>query len=152
MREVNRIQDLRDLVGQEIGVSEWETIDQCRIDKFADVTGDHQWIHVDVERAQRDLSGGSTIAHGLLCLSLLPKLMNQILHIGSVRSKLNYGYNRIRFTNMVPEGSRIRARQVLKAVEPFKGDGFQVINEVTLEIEGQSRPACIAETMTIIYP
>lgn len=152
MREVDGIKDLYGLVGQEIGVSEWVTIDQERIDKFADATGDHQWIHVDVERARKEMPGGCTIAHGYLTLSLIPMLMSQIISYKNVSSRVNYGSNKVRFTNMVKCGSRVRGRHVLKAVEPFKSNGVQMINEVTVEIEGEERPACIAETISIAYP
>lgn len=152
MREVNCIKDLYGLVGQEIGVSEWVTIDQDRIDKFADATGDHQWIHVDVERARKEMPDGATIAHGYLTLSLIPMLMSQIISFKDVSSRVNYGSNKVRFTNTVKCGSRVRARHVLKTLEPFKNNGVQMINEVKIEIERQERPACIAETITIIYP
>lgn len=152
MREVEEIEELRNLVGTELGVSDWVLVDQARVDKFADATGDHQWIHVDVARARREMPGGRTIAHGYLTLSLLPMLMAQILRIKQVSSRVNYGSNRIRFTNTVPTGSRVRARQKLKSFESVKNNGFQIISEVTIEIEGQDRPACIAETITIAYP
>jgi acyl dehydratase len=152
MREIENIGDLQNLVGTEIGVSDWIVIDQERVNKFADATGDHQWIHVDVERASREMPGGSTIAHGYLTLSLIPLLMSRIMQIKNVSSRVNYGSNRVRFTNMVVTGSRVRARLVLKGVEPFKNNGVQITNEVTIEIEGQERPACIAETVTIAYP
>ena len=151
MKEVS-FNDLKGLVGQEIGVSEWVMIDQDRIDKFADATGDHQWIHVDVERAKNEMPGGRTIAHGYLTLSLIPMLMSQIITYKDVSSRVNYGSNKVRFTNMVTSGSRVRARHILKAVEPVKNNGLQMINEVTIEIEGQDRPACIAETISIAYP
>ena len=141
--------DLASLVGQEIGVSDWVQIDQDRVNTFADATGDHQWIHVDVERATK-LMGG-TIAHGYLTLSLIPMLGAQILAMEGVSRGINYGSNKVRFTNMVPVGSRVRARQKLLAVEP-KGGGMQLTNEMTIEIEGKDRPACIAETISLIYP
>jgi acyl dehydratase len=152
MREIESIEELKGLVGTEIGVSDWIVIDQERVDRFADATGDHQWIHVDVERARREMPGGSTIAHGYLTLSLLPMLMSRIMSIKHVSSRVNYGSNRVRFTNTVKTGSRVRARQVLKSVEPFKNNGVQITNEVTIEIEGEERPACIAETITVAYP
>jgi acyl dehydratase len=138
------------LAGQEIGASEWVTIDQARINTFADATGDHQWIHVDVERAKKEMPGGKTIAHGYLTLSLLPMLAAQIMRITGVTRGINYGSNKVRFTNMVPVGSRVRAKQKLLSVEPRAG-GLQLINEMTIEIEGQDRPACIAETISLIY-
>ena len=143
--------DIAKHVGEEIGVSEWVKIDQDRVNKFADATGDHQWIHVDVERAKRELPTKGTIAHGYLTLSLIPMLASQILHIDGVSRGINYGSNKIRFINMVPTGSRVRARQKLVSAEPKSG-GLQLTNEVTIEIEGQDRPACVAETIGLVYP
>ncbi|MDZ4869801.1 MAG: MaoC family dehydratase [Alphaproteobacteria bacterium] len=143
--------DIAKHVGEEMGVSEWVKIDQDRVNKFADATGDHQWIHVDVERAKKELPTGGTIAHGYLTLSLIPMLASQISRIDGVSRGINYGSNKVRFTNMVPTGSRVRARQKLLAAEP-KGPGMQMTNEVTIEIEGQDRPACIAETISLVYP
>lgn len=142
--------ELPGLAGQEIGTSNWALIDQDRINKFADATGDHQWIHVDVERAKAELPGGKTIAHGYLTLSLIPMLSADILRITGVTRGINYGSNKVRFTNMVPVGSRVRARQKLLSAEP-KAGGLQLTNEITIEIEGQSRPACIAETISLVY-
>jgi acyl dehydratase len=138
------------LAGQEIGVSDWVEIDQDRINRFADATGDHQWIHVDVERAKKEMPGGKTIAHGYLTLSLIPWLTGGMLRIDGVTRGINYGSNKIRFTNMVPVGSKVRARQKLLATEP-KAGGMQLTNEVTIEIDGQQRPACVAETISLIY-
>lgn len=143
-------EELPTLAGQELGTSDWVLIDQDRINKFADATGDHQWIHVDVERAKKEMPGGKTIAHGYLTLSLIPMLGAQILRITGVSRGINYGSNKIRFTNMVPVGSRVRARQRLLAVEP-KAGGLQLTNEVAIEIEGEARPACIAETISLVY-
>jgi len=141
---------LASLAGQEIGVSDWLQIDQARINQFADATGDHQWIHVDVERAKREMPGGKTIAHGYLTLSLIPGLTGGMLRVEGVTRGINYGSNKVRFTNMVPVRSRVRARQKLVAVEARSG-GMQLTNEVTIEIEGQQRPACVAETISLIY-
>jgi acyl dehydratase len=149
MRTVS-FDELPTLVGQEIGVSDWVQIDQDRINKFADATGDHQWIHIDMERAKKELPGGKTIAHGYLTLSLLPMLAAGIMRVTNVSRGINYGSNKLRFTNMVPVGSKVRARQKLLSVEPKSG-GLQLINEMTIEIEGQDRPACIAETIGLIY-
>lgn len=140
--------DLESLVGQEIGVSDWHTIDQDRVNMFADATGDHQWIHVDVERATEAL--GSPIVHGYLTLSLLPMLGPEVLRVNGVTRGINYGANKVRFTNMVPVGSKLRMRQTCKEVNE-KAGGKQMISECTIEIEGQDRPACIAETITILY-
>lgn len=142
--------DLASLAGQEIGVSEWVQIDQDRINKFADATGDHQWIHVDVERAKKEMPGGKTIAHGYLTLSLIPMLGSQIMRVTGVSRGINYGSNKLRFTNTVPVGSKVRARQKLIGIEPRAG-GLQMTNEMTIEIEGQDRPACVAETISLIY-
>ncbi|WP_439815931.1 MaoC family dehydratase [Zavarzinia sp. CC-PAN008] len=144
--------EVRNLVGQEVGASEWLLIDQDRINKFAEATGDHQWIHVDPARAAKELPTGKTIAHGFLTLSLLPVLMGEIMKINGVSRGINYGSNRVRFTNMVPVGSRVRARQTVKAVDEVKGGGQQITNEVTVEIEGQDRPALVAESITVVYP
>ncbi len=142
--------DVATLAGQETGVSGWVTVDQDRINKFADATGDHQWIHVDVERAKQFMPGGKTIAHGYLTLSLIPMLAAQTLQVTGVTRGINYGSNKVRFTSMVPVDSRVRARQKLLSVEPRAG-GLQLINEITIEIEGQDRAACIAETISLIY-
>jgi acyl dehydratase len=143
--------DIQKHVGEEMGVSDWVTVDQARVNKFADATGDHQWIHIDVERAKREMPTGGTIAHGYLTLSLIPMLSSQIMRIDGVSRGINYGSNKVRFTNMVPTGSRVRARQKLLGAEP-KGGGLQLTNEVSIEIEGQDRPACVAETISLVYP
>jgi acyl dehydratase len=143
-------EELPALAGQEIGVSDWVEIDQDRIDKFADATGDHQWIHLDVERAKKEMPGGKTIAHGYLTLSLIPWLAGNLLRIEGVTRGINYGSNKVRFTNMVPVGSRVRARSKLLSVEA-RGGGMQLTSEVTIEIEGAARPACIAETIGIVF-
>lgn len=138
-------------IGEDLGASEWVLIDQERVNKFADATGDHQWIHIDVERAKRELPTQGTIAHGYLTLSLIPFLASKISRIDGVTRGINYGSNKVRFTNMVPVGSRVRARSKIIAAEP-KGPGLQITNEITIEIEGQDRPACVAETISIVYP
>ena len=138
------------LAGSEIGVSDWVEITQERINAFAQATGDHQWIHVDVARAAKEMPGGKTIAHGYLTLSLIPFLTGGMLKIDGVTRGINYGSNKVRFTNMVPVGSKVRARQKLLAAEARAG-GMQLTSEVTIEIEGQPRPACVAETISLIY-
>lgn len=150
MIEVERPADLARYVGQEIGVSDWFTVDQPMIDKFAEATGDHQWIHVDVERAKRELPGGKTIAHGYLTLSLVPRLGQTIYRVQKRSRGLNYGSNRIRFTGQVPAGSRIRLRQKIKSVEPVEG-GVRITSENTVEVEGATRPALVAETISLQY-
>ena len=151
MLTVETPQDLKQHVGQEMGVSEWVTVDQEMINKFAEATGDHQWIHVDVERAKRELPIGNTIAHGYLTLSLVPRLGAQIMTIEKTSRGVNYGSNKVRFTGMVPAGSKVRMRSTLKAVEDMKGDGVRIIADVAMEIEGSDRPVMVAETISITY-
>ena len=140
--------DLPGLLGTEVGVSDWLQITQDRVNLFADATGDHQWIHVDVERATREIGG--PIAHGYLTLSLIPHLSAGMLPVKGVTRGINYGSDKVRFTNMVRVGKRVRLRQKLIGVEP-KAGGLQIKNECTIEIEGETRPACVAETMSVIY-
>jgi acyl dehydratase len=141
-------EDLPGLVGTEVGVSDWLEISQDRVNLFADATGDHQWIHVDVERATREIGG--PIAHGYLTLSLIPHLSAGMLPIKGVTRGINYGSDKVRFTSMVRVGKRVRLRQKLIGVEP-KAGGVQIKNLCTIEIEGEERPACVAETMSVIY-
>ena len=147
MREV-AFSEVAGLVGQEIGVSDWVQIDQARVNQFAEATGDHQWIHVDVERATREIGG--PIAHGYLTLSLIPMLGAGLMRVMGVSRGVNYGSNKVRFTGMVRVGKRVRMRQKLLSAEPKSG-GLQMINECTIEIEGEDRPACVAETISVIY-
>ena len=147
MREVS-FADVPSLVGQEIGVSDWVEISQERVNQFAEATGDHQWIHVDVERATREIGG--PIAHGYLTLSLIPHLSAGMLPIKGVTRGINYGSDKVRFTNMVRVGKRVRMRQKLIGAEP-KAGGMQIKNECTIEIEGEAKPACIAETISVLY-
>ena len=142
------MKDLPGLVGTEVGVSDWLEITQDRVNKFADATGDHQWIHVDVERATKEMGG--PIAHGYLTLSLIPYLSAGMLPVKGVTRGINYGSDKVRFTNMVRVGKRVRLRQKLIGVEA-KAGGLQIKNECTIEIEGEARPACVAETMSVIY-
>jgi len=142
------IKDLPGLVGTEVGVSDWLLVDQDRVNKFADATGDHQWIHVDVERATKEIGG--PIAHGYLTLSLIPHLSAGMLPVKGVTRGINYGSDKVRFTNMVRVGKRVRLRQKLIGAEA-KAGGMQLKNECTIEIEGEDKPACIAETMSILY-
>ena len=147
MREI-AYADLHTLVGQELGVSDWVEVTQERVNQFAEATGDHQWIHVDVERATREIGG--PIAHGYLTLSLIPWLGADILRVGGVTRGINYGSDKVRFTGMVRVGKRVRMRQKLLSVEAKSG-GLQMKNECTIEIEGEDRPACVAETLSVIY-
>src|SRR6266542_3883348 len=144
-------QDLKQHIGTTLGPTEWITVDQAMIDKFAEATGDHQWIHVDVERAKKEMPGGKTIAHGYLTLSLLPRLVPQLLKVEKRSRGINYGSNKVRFTNMVPAGSRIRLKQTIKNVEDVEGNGIRITSEMVIEVEGKDRPALIAEVMGLQY-
>ena len=150
MLELETPDDLAALIGQPLGISEWLIVDQHMIDTFAAATGDHQWIHVDVERARREMPGGKTIAHGFLTLSLLPRMAHTLWRIRRRSRGLNYGLNKVRFTAPVPAGSRIRLHQTLKAAEPVEG-GQRFTFEARVEVEGESRPALVAETLAIVY-
>ena len=151
MLTVETPQDLKQHIGKTLGPSDWITVDQAMIDKFAEVTGDHQWIHVDVERAKKEMPGGKTIAHGYLTLSLLPRLAPTLLKVNKRKRGVNYGSNKIRFTNTVPAGSRIRLKQTIKAVEDVPDNGVRITSEMVIEVEGQERPALVAEVLGIQY-
>ena len=141
-----------DLVGQELGVSEWVAIDQTMIDTYADATGDHQWMHVDAERAAREIPDGKTIAHGFLVLSLLASMSYEIFEVDNVAHTLNYGLNKVRFTAMVPVNSRVRLRQTLASAEK-RDDGSVLLNlDATIELEGSLRPAAVAENLRLLFP
>jgi len=150
MLEPESPQDLLQLVGRELGPSDWMTVDQAMIDKFADATGDHQWIHVDVERARREMPGGKTIAHGYLTLAMVPRMAATLMRVKKRSRGLNYGSNKVRFIAPVPAGARIRLRQRIVNAEAVSG-GVRVTSEMTVEVEGQDRPALIAETIGISY-
>jgi acyl dehydratase len=142
---------LRALIGQELGVSDWLEVTQDLIDRFAEVTGDHQWIHVDVERAKRDMPGGKTIAHGYLLLSLLPKLGAGIYKLSWPTRSINYGSDKVRIVNPVKAGVRIRLRQSLVAVEDGAPGAHRITVRQTLEIEGEAKPAMIADTIRMTF-
>lgn len=150
MIEVEKPADLNAYIGKPLGTSDWVTVDQTMINKFADATGDHQWIHVDVERAKKEMPNGSTIAHGFLTLSLLPLLMDSCYRIRQRSRGINYGSNKVRFTAPVPAGSRVRLHQTLKAIEPVDG-GIRIFCDAQVEIEGQTRPALVAETIMLAF-
>ena len=138
------LEELAGKVGQEIVVSDWLEVTQKRIDQFADATGDHQWIHVDVERARRESPFGTTIAHGFLTLSLLSHFLNESLVFGNSKMGVNYGCNRLRFTAPVKEGSRLRARLKLKEFQHIEG-GVQLIWDIVMECDGETKPVLVAE-------
>ena len=149
--EVESVDALRAHVGQRLGSSEWMVVDQAMIDRFAEATGDHQWIHVDVERAKREMPGGRTIAHGYLTLSLLPRLNADVYTIKSRKRGVNYGSNKVRFTAPVPSGSRVRGHLALKAIEPMGNGCSRLVTEANVEVEGRDRPALVAETLSLVY-
>ena len=149
MRSFEHLTDLAPLVGQEIALSDWITVDQHRINLFAEATGDHQWIHLDAERAAKG-PFGTTIAHGFLTLSLLPEMSAAAFEVRDTRMGVNYGLNKVRFPAPVPSGSRLRGRFKLLAYEPLEG-GAQLTVEVTMEREGSDKPVCVAESLARRY-
>jgi len=150
MLELDSPRDLLAYVGKPLGAGEWLTVDQTMIDAFAHATDDLQWIHIDAERAKREMPGGKTIAHGFLTLSLLPRLARSVVSVKSRSRTLNYGSNKVRFTAPVPSGARIRLKLTLKSAEPVEG-GMRLIYDNVVEIEGVDKPALIAETIQITY-
>jgi acyl dehydratase len=158
MRTIASLEELESLQGQEVAVSDWIEITQQQVNLFAEATGDHQWIHVDVERARRESPFGAPVAHGFLTLSLLPALMHNAIDMPGVKMGVNYGLNRVRFTAPVPVGSRLRARVKLLSVERLEPlpnapglVGAQSSWEVTMEREGSDRPVCVAESISRRY-
>ena len=138
-------------VGQEVAVTDWITITQEQVNLFAQATGDHQWIHVDPERA-RTGPFGAPIAHGFLTLSLIPRFFDEGLFIEGVRMGVNYGLNRVRFMAPVPVGSRLRARMTLLEAKPIENEGLQMTWAVAVEREGTEKPVCVAESLSRLYP
>lgn len=151
VRTIGGVDELRTLVGQEVGQSDWLQVTQEMIDAFADVTGDHQWIHVDRQRAERESPFKTTIAHGFLTLSLVTQLQSQAVRLeGEKKMGLNYGLNRVRFTNPVRAGARIRSRSTVASVDDVPG-GVQVTWLVTVDLENEEKPALVAEWIGRIY-
>ena len=150
MRVFTSLDEVSAAAGEEIGTSDWLTVDQDRVDAFADATGDHQWIHVDVERA-KDGPFGGTIAHGYLTLSLVPYLGSQVFGLETPGAKLNYGVNKVRFPSPVPVGSRIRAHVAFGEVTDLPA-GKQLTIRYSIEIEGGDKPGCVAETVVLLLP
>ena len=148
MRRVN-FRDLPALAGEEVGISEWLLVDQQRVNKFAEATGDFQWIHVDPERAKREMGG--TIAHGYLILPLIPLLSKSVIEVMGVAHGLNYGLNKVRFTGIVRVGGRVRLRERILSVDP-RGRGLLTTYEFIIDVEGSDRPACVAEGPGLMYP
>ncbi|SNR35449.1 Acyl dehydratase [Haloechinothrix alba] len=150
MRVFHGLDELTQAVGEHLGYSEWHTISQERVNRFADATGDHQWIHVDPERAAHGPFGG-TIAHGYLTLSLLPMLSQEIYRVEGLSMGVNYGSNKVRFPAAVPVGSRVRAGAELVDIAAGQ-NGTQATVRVTVELEGSDKPACVAEVVSLLVP
>ena len=146
MRTFESVAELAAVAGQEIGHSEWVTITQEEVNLFADATGDHQWIHVDPERAAKG-PFGTTIAHGFMTLSLLPRLQHEIYTVNGIKLAINYGLNKVRFPAPVPVGSKVRARSSLVKVEDLGDGAVQATMSTTVDIEGAPKPACVAESI-----
>jgi acyl dehydratase len=150
MKVFNGIPEVEAAVGSHLGSSGWHTISQERVNQFADATGDHQWIHLDVEKARSGPFGG-TIAHGFLTLSLLPMLAAEVYRIEGVKMGVNYGAEKLRFPSPVPVGSRVRAGVELTGVKPIPL-GVQVATRVTIECEGSTKPACVVDMLAVVVP
>ena len=151
MKILQDLSELPALVGQEVAVSDWFTVTQEQVNLFAQATGDHQWIHVDVEKAKAG-PFGAPIAHGFLTLSLIPRFFETSMEIRNTRMGVNYGLNKVRFTSPVPVGSRLRGRMKLLSCESIDNGGVQMAWLVTVEREGSDKPACVAESLTRRYP
>jgi acyl dehydratase len=151
MRVYKDFNEFKSAAGTEIGVTDWVEVRQQQIDRFAEATLDDQWIHIDVERAKRESPAHTTIAHGLLTLSLAPAFVRSVAQIEGLKNTLNYGANRVRYLAPVPSGSRLRGRITLMAAEDAPPNGLKVTYGVTIEIEGGKRPACVAELLALHY-
>jgi acyl dehydratase len=150
LRIITSIDDAKALVGEEVGLSDWVVIDQHRIDQFAEATADHQWIHVDTERAVREMPDGKTIAHGYLTLALIPALTGDFVHVENLARAINFGLNKVRFYAPVPVGSRLRGRAVVLKAQKRAG-ALLLTSEVRIEVEGHRKPACVAETLGMYF-
>lgn len=151
MREIRGLDELEGLAGQEVGASAWLTVTQEMVDRFADTTFDRQWIHCDVERARRESPYGGPVAHGFLTLSLIPGFRDRILTLTGVSRVINYGVNRVRFPNAVPVGGRVRGVLTIKTVGRTAPGSLRLISGFVIEIEGEAKPACVAETVTLVF-
>jgi len=150
MKVVKSIEDAKALEGVEVGISDWVVIDQHRIDQFAEATGDYQWIHVDTERAEKEMPDGKTIAHGYLTLSLIPALTENFLEFENLTRAINFGTNKVRFYTPVPEGARVRARATVLQARRRAG-ALLLTSEVRIEVEGERKPACVAEILGMYF-
>ena len=150
MLTIRSLDEARSLEGREVGLSDWAVIDQHRIDQFAEATADYQWIHVDTERAAREMPDGKTIAHGYLTLSLIPALTDGFIEFENLERAINFGTNKVRFYTPVPAGARVRARgKVLQARR--RAGALLLTSEVRIEVEGERKPACVAETLGMYF-
>ena len=147
---IKSLEDAKALEGQEVGLSEWTVVDQHRIDQFAEATSDHQWIHVDTERALAEMPGGKTIAHGYLTLSLIPALTGGFVEFENLERAINFGTNKVRFYVPVTEGARVRARGTVLQARRRAG-ALLLTSEVRIEVEGERKPACVAETLGMYF-
>ena len=150
MHTIASIEDAKALEGVEVGVSDWVVVDQHRIDQFAEATGDYQWIHVDTERAAKEMPGGKTIAHGYLTLALIPALTGNFVDVQNLERAINFGLNKVRFYAPVPVGSKIRARATVLQARQRAG-ALLLTSETRLEVEGERKPACVAETLGMYF-
>ena len=150
MRVINGFDELTELSGQEIGKSEWVEVTQEMVDRFADVTGDDQWIHTDVAKAAEESPYGGTIAHGFLTLSLIPRLCKRIYKLTGISASVNYGLNKVRFFRPVRVGSRIRCGLRVLSARLVGGKAVRFVSQITIEIDGADKPACVAETVTLV--
>jgi len=150
MRIIKSIEDAKTMEGEEIGLSDWVVVDQHRIDQFAEATADHQWIHVDTERAAKEMPDGKTIAHGYLTLSLVPALSTNFLEFENLKRAINFGANKVRFYTPVPVGSRVRARAVMLQARKRAG-ALLLTSEVKIEVDGERKPACVAEILGMYF-
>ncbi len=147
LRTINGMEELQASVGETIGPGEWRDVTQELIDTFADVSGDHQWIHVDVERAKKESPFGQTIAHGNLTLSMIDGLRGGLIEMSGFKLAVNYGWNKVRFPAPVPAGSRVRASIRLDSLDDVGGGWWQAVNVITVEVEGNTKPCCVAESV-----
>ena len=150
MHTIRSIDDAKALEGLEVGVSDWVVIDQHRIDQFAEATGDYQWIHVDTERAAREMPGGKTISHGYLTLSLIPALTGNFVEFENLARAINFGLNKVRFYTPVPVGAKLRGRATVLQARS-RGGALLLTSETRLEVEGERKPACVAETLGMYF-
>ena len=150
MHVIRSVEDAKTLEGVEVGVSDWAVVDQTRIDQFAEATADHQWIHVDTERAAREMPDGKTIAHGYLTLALIPALSDNFVKFEGLARAINFGCNKVRFYTPVPSGARVRARATVLTARS-RGGALLLTSEVKIEVENERKPACVAETLGMYF-